>query len=70
MSLWLDLKNMQFRWVAGVALWTLLSGPVFNGKSSVFTPSSGLSKPGLVKTTPLGKRSGPNIHASAYLRKS
>jgi hypothetical protein len=28
---------MQFRWIAGIALWTMLSGPVFNGQGSLST---------------------------------
>jgi hypothetical protein len=30
---------MEFRWVAGIALWTLLSGPVFV-KVQTFAPSA------------------------------
>jgi len=30
---------MEFRWVAAIALWTILSGPIFNGKSSHSAPS-------------------------------
>jgi hypothetical protein len=30
---------MEFRWVAAIALWTILSGPIFNGKGSLSAPS-------------------------------
>jgi hypothetical protein len=30
---------MEFRWVAAIALWTFLSGPVFNGKGSLSAPA-------------------------------
>jgi len=29
---------MAFRWVAAIALWTILSGPIFNGKGSLSGP--------------------------------
>ncbi len=30
---------MEFRWVAGITLWTLLSGPVFVGVQQFVSPS-------------------------------
>jgi hypothetical protein len=29
---------MEFRWVAAIALWTILSGPIFNGRGSLSAP--------------------------------
>jgi len=29
---------MEFRWVAAIALWTILSGPIFNGRGTSSTP--------------------------------
>jgi hypothetical protein len=29
---------MEFRWVAAIALWTILSGPIFNGRGTLSTP--------------------------------
>jgi hypothetical protein len=31
---------MEFRWVAGIALWTILSGPVLVGFQSYVPPGS------------------------------
>lgn len=30
---------MQFRWAIGIALWTILSGPIFAPPQSVLRPS-------------------------------
>jgi hypothetical protein len=30
---------MDFRWVAGITLWTMLSGPVFVGIQNIAAPS-------------------------------
>jgi hypothetical protein len=30
---------MEFRWVAAIALWTILSGPIFNGRGTLSTPT-------------------------------
>ena len=50
------LKDMEFRWIAAVALWTLLSGPVFNGKNSVSTPGPARSKARVVKASSVQPR--------------
>jgi hypothetical protein len=31
--------RMEFRWVAAIALWTVLSGPIFNGKGGLYAPT-------------------------------
>jgi hypothetical protein len=31
---------MEFRWVAAIALWTVLSGPIFNGKGGLYAPTN------------------------------
>jgi hypothetical protein len=43
---------MEFRWVAVLALWTLLSGPIFD------RPGSSSSKPDRTRTAPGVYRAG------------
>jgi hypothetical protein len=40
---------MEFRWVAAIALWTFLSGPIFDRSGSIVT-SRETSTPGVRKT--------------------
>jgi hypothetical protein len=61
---------MEFRGIAAVALWTLLSGPIFNGKGSVAPPSLERSKAGIVKTSSLQARSRANLKCPAHQQKS
>ncbi len=42
---------MEFRWVAAIALWTIFSGPIFNGKVSWSTPSRERASANIVKST-------------------
>jgi hypothetical protein len=51
---------MEFRWVAAIALWTVLSGPIFNGKGGLYAPtpervSANAEKPAATFDTPPGK---------------
>jgi hypothetical protein len=51
--------NMEFRWVAAIALWTILSGPIFNGRGTLSTPNREKVSANVVKPTPAPKTSEP-----------
>jgi hypothetical protein len=54
---------MEFRWVAAIALWTIFSGPIFNGKVSWSTPSRERASANIVKSSPAPKASGSKFEA-------
>jgi hypothetical protein len=43
---------MEFRWVAAIAMWTILSGPIFNGKGGVYAPTPDHVSANAAKPTP------------------
>jgi len=52
---------MEFRWVAVIALWTIFSGPIFNGKVSWSTSSRERASANIVKSTTAPKASGAKV---------
>jgi len=48
---------MEFRWVAAIAVWTILSGPIFNGKGSLYAPSPDRASTKASKSTLPSKQS-------------
>lgn len=54
---------MEFRWVAAIALWTILSGPIFNGQGSLSAPPRERVSANAVKSSPVAKsaRAGSEI---------
>ena len=52
---------MEFRWVAAIALWTILSGPIFNGKGSLSAPSPDKALANVVKPTSPTKTPGAKL---------
>jgi hypothetical protein len=42
---------MEFRWVAAIALWTILSGPIFNGRGTSSTLTRERASANVVKPT-------------------
>jgi hypothetical protein len=52
---------MEFRWVAAIALWTIFSGPIFNGKVSWSTPSRERASANIVKSTTNPKTTGAKV---------
>jgi len=52
---------MEFRWVAAIALWTIFSGPIFNGKVSWSTSSRERASANIVKSAAAPKTSGAKI---------
>ena len=46
---------MEFRWVAAIAVWTILSGPIFNGKGSLYAPSPDRASAKAFKSTSASK---------------
>jgi hypothetical protein len=50
---------MEFRWVAAIALWTILSGPIFNGRGTSSTPPREKVSANVVKTSAAPKTSEP-----------
>jgi hypothetical protein len=47
---------MEFRWVAAIAVWTILSGPIFNGKGSLYAPSPDRASAKAVKSSTVSKQ--------------
>jgi hypothetical protein len=52
---------MEFRWVAAIALWTILSGPIFNGRGTPSAPSREKVSANVVKpaATPASQAKNP-----------
>jgi hypothetical protein len=48
---------MEFRWVAAIALWTILSGPIFNGQGSLSRQTREQVAANVVKSTTSPKTS-------------
>ena len=44
---------MEFRWVAAIAMWTILSGPIFNGKGGLYAPTPERVSANAGKLTPI-----------------
>ena len=44
---------MEFRWVAAIAMWTILSGPIFNGKGGLYAPTPDHVSANAGKPTPI-----------------
>jgi hypothetical protein len=60
---------MEFRWVAAIALWTILSGPVFNGKGSLYAPSPDRASAHAGKPTSIAKQPLLRFEISARPRR-
>jgi hypothetical protein len=55
---------MEFRWVAAIAMWTILSGPIFNGKGSLYAPTPDRVSAKAAKPTPALQPSPGQIRPS------
>jgi hypothetical protein len=44
--------RMEFRWMAAIAIWTILSGPIFNGKGGLYAPTPDRVTANAAKPTP------------------
>jgi hypothetical protein len=60
---------MEFRWVAAIAMWTILSGPIFNGKGSLYAPSPHRASANAAKSTSLPKQSLVRFETSSRTRR-
>jgi hypothetical protein len=60
--------NMEFRWVAAIALWTILSGPIFNGKVSWSTPNRERASANIVKSAAASKSPGAKFEVMSGRR--
>jgi hypothetical protein len=57
--------NMEFRWVAVIAVWSNLSGPIFNGKVSWSTPSRERASANSVKSAAGSKSPGTKLEVTS-----
>lgn len=56
---------MEFRWVAAIALWTILSGPIFNGRGTSSAPSREKVSANVVKSNvAVSSSQAKNLHAA------
>lgn len=44
---------MEFRWVAGLTLWTMLSGPILSQPSPAARPPVALARPAVAAPKPM-----------------
>lgn len=56
---------MQFRWVIGIALWTILSGPIFAPPQSVLRPP----RPQATAALEHGKVASPPVLGTPIIRR-
>jgi hypothetical protein len=53
---------MDFRWVAAIALWTMLSGPIFVGLQTSTTPARSRSVVSVPSEPPVRTAGRPAAH--------
>jgi hypothetical protein len=56
---------MEFRWVAGLTLWTMLSGPILSQPSPAARPPVALARPAVAAPKPLPTATPANAFSHA-----